>query len=102
MAKKEEKEEEELEALDLTEEEIDEFLDTFKKIKLRWMKWGTEPNEKTGENEFFFTFFRVATQKNYRVAFPKEKIEVLKALREMLDDFIGEDEKEKDSLRAYE
>ena len=80
----------ELELLGLTAEEINEFLDTFKKIKLRWMRWGSD--EEDGKKVFFFTFFRVTTQKAYSVAFPKETIEVLKALRKMLDDFIGEEE----------
>lgn len=89
-----------LEALGLSEEEIEAFLDTFKKIKLRWMRWGHD--EEDGKKVFFFTFFRVTTQKAYSVVFPKEAIEVLKKLRKMLDDFIGQDEKEKESLRAYE
>jgi hypothetical protein len=100
---------EEEEDSELTEEE-EKFLDgaleefnlreNYRKIKCRWVAWGVD--EEDGEKIFFLTIYRDETQKAYHVIFKKKQKEQLKALRRILDDFIGEDEKEKDSFRAYQ
>ncbi len=85
---------------ELTEEEED-FLDNaleefnlrenYRKIKCRWVAWGVD--KENGEKVFFITIYRDETQKAYHVIFKKKQKEQLKALRKMIDDFVGKDEK---------